>query len=251
MTLRSAPPLVISVPGLSLYQNALLSQFEDFFTCGSVTSRVGDNIREAVHKYVFPDESEDKNSEEQEEEEEEEEGERDVNDEEKKEEGDDDNNDEKRRKKMHKTDHGGAQHNYGLFLQFANVIDSLVTEFVDGVDKSKLPAKNPAGAAATKNGGDSEDEKKEAADGKNEQESEGGDLLTDVAEICDLLVDSPGAAMFVSIPYVAAALDFDRFQDLIYDYKDMQDCSNVGGGDDEGDNSEEGDNNDENESIPK
>lgn len=196
MTLRSAP-LPVSIPGLSPFHTQLLAEFEDFFASGEITSRVGNALRSAVQNYTFVD-SED-------------------------EEGEEEEDDEKAQKpKDHATDHEGAQRNYGIFLEFADMIDGLVTEFVESLDVSKIQPKKQAavdGAAA-------------AAAESEETKVSADELMTKVAELCDMLVDHPMAGMFTSIPYVAAALDFGRFQELVYDHANIA-AANVNDADDE------------------
>ena len=124
-------------------------------------------------------------------------------------ENEDDEKDEKEEKQQSttNTDHAGAQENYGQFLEFGNVIDSLVTYFVENVDLKQVFQ--------------GQQSQQEGDDETTVVSKQRDDLLTMVAEICNDLVDDPKAAMFVSIPYVAAALDFERFEDLILDTYEM------------------------------
>jgi hypothetical protein len=109
-----------------------------------------------------------------------------------------DDDDDAERPANRGSDFPGAQENFAKFLSFGELIDGLVGEFIAGVDVSQLPR-----------------------DDSRERAPTSDDLLGDVAEICNALADDDAAAMFVSIPYVAAALEFARFDALVADTQAM------------------------------
>jgi hypothetical protein len=203
MTLRHTP-IPVTVPGLSADQNALLTAFDDFFSGGRVTTAVGTQLREITQQWVFKDDDDDDEVEEDEE--------------------------DAERKNAHEEQNCA---NYALFMQWANFIDSIVTDFVGDHLSSKPAAsgaEKAAAAAAAAAGATKAEEEKQ--DGPAEA------LLQEVAELCFSLVDSPHAASFISIPYVASALDYEQFVDLVYDTRCMI-AHPVGGSAEEGDAADE------------
>ena len=189
--------LTVAVAGLTATQNVLLNMFEDYFVGGAVTSRVGGLVNDIVRKYSFAEE---------------EEGEADDDDDDDVDGGENARGDADTR--IHCHDRPGAQLNYGLFLEFADLIEQLTEDFLGHVDIARLQAlaaKEASAPALTKD-----------------------DILTEIAEMCNVLVDRDDASSFVSIPYVAAALDWERFQEFVYDAHRVAEAS-VGDCDDDDD----------------